>query len=126
MTYPCVGKSFCLFGFFLIILFTYFGFVGSSLLRGLFSGFEKWGLLDSRGPRASDCGGFSCCGAGAPGVSWAQEHRLNNVAQGLSVLCSMWDLSGSGIKPLSPALAGGFSTAEPPGKPHRSLLFVKF
>ena len=72
----------------------------------------------------SDCGGFSC-GAGAPDVSWAQEHRLNNVAQGLSVLCSMWDLSGSGIKPLSPALAGGFSTAEPPGKPPQESLFCK-
>jgi len=29
----------------------------------------------------------------------------------------MWDLPGSGIEPVSPALAGGFSTTEPPGKP---------
>ena len=27
------------------------------------------------------------------------------------------DLSDPGIKPMSPALAGGFFTAEPPGKP---------
>ena len=29
----------------------------------------------------------------------------------------MWDLPGPGIEPMSPALAGGFFTAEPPGKP---------
>ena len=28
------------------------------------------------------------------------------------------DLLDPGIKPMSPALAGGFFTAEPPGKPH--------
>ena len=29
----------------------------------------------------------------------------------------MWDLPGPGIEPVSPVLAGGFSTAEPLGKP---------
>ena len=29
------------------------------------------------------------------------------------------DLPYPGIKPESPALAGGFFTAEPPGKPHK-------
>ena len=29
----------------------------------------------------------------------------------------MWDLLGSGIEPVSPALAGGFFTTESPGKP---------
>ena len=29
----------------------------------------------------------------------------------------MWDLPGPGIESVSPALAGGFSTTEPPGKP---------
>ena len=29
----------------------------------------------------------------------------------------MWDLPGPGIKPMSPALAGGYLTTEPPGKP---------
>ena len=28
----------------------------------------------------------------------------------------MWDLPGPGLKPVSPALAGGFSTTAPPGK----------
>ena len=34
----------------------------------------------------------------------------------------MWDLPGSGIEPLSLALAGGFFTTEPPGKAY--LLFL--
>ena len=29
-----------------------------------------------------------------------------------------WDLPDPGIKPMSPALAGGFFTTEPPGKPY--------
>jgi len=34
----------------------------------------------------------------------------------------MWDPPGSGIKPVSPALAGRFPTAELPGKPlHESF-----
>ena len=28
----------------------------------------------------------------------------------------MWDLPEPGIEPVSPALSGGFSTTEPPGK----------
>ena len=31
----------------------------------------------------------------------------------------MWDLPGPGLEPVSPALAGGFLTTEPPGKPDR-------
>ena len=33
----------------------------------------------------------------------------------------MWDLPGSGIEPMSSALAGSFFTAEPPGKPGGSI-----
>ena len=29
----------------------------------------------------------------------------------------MWDLPGSGLEPVSVALAGGFLTTAPPGKP---------
>ena len=35
---------------------------------------------------------------------------------------SLGDLSDPGIKPESPALAGGFGTTEPPGKPHNGIL----
>ena len=46
----------------------------------------------------------------------ALEHRHSHGAQAY-MLCGMWDLPASGIKPMSPALAGGFFTTQPPGKP---------
>ena len=33
----------------------------------------------------------------------------------------MWDLPGPGLKPVSPALAGGFLTTALPGKPHQTF-----
>ena len=36
----------------------------------------------------------------------------------------MWDLPGPGLEPVFPALAGGFLTTVPPGKPKRSC-FIK-
>ena len=40
----------------------------------------------------------------------------------------MWDLTGPGLEPVSPALAGGFLTTAPPGKPSPRVfcLFVCF
>ena len=37
----------------------------------------------------------------------------------------MWDLPRSGLEPVSPALAGGFLTAVPPGKPCWIVLMMK-
>ena len=34
---------------------------------------------------------------------------------------SMWDLPRLGIEPMSPALAGGLFTTEPPGKPRKDF-----
>ena len=36
----------------------------------------------------------------------------------------MWDLPGPGLEPVSPALAGGFLTTVPPGKPEAQVLDV--
>ena len=44
-------------------------------------------------------------------------------AHGL-VLLLMWDLPGSGIKPMSPALAGRFFTTEPPRKRQLQFLLI--
>ena len=81
--------------------------------------------------RTSHCSGFSCCRARAPGArasvvaahrlsscgSWAPEHRLSSCGARAQLLRGMWDLPGPGLKPVSPALAGGFLTTAPPGKP---------
>ena len=60
--------------------------------------------------------GLSSCGSRAPG------HRLNSCSMRALLLPSMWDLPGPGIEPVSPALAGGFLTAEPQEKPCRWIL----
>ena len=88
------------------------------------------------GARASHCGGFSCCGARALGAwasvvvaprlsscgLWALEHRLSSCGAWAQLLRTMWDLPRPGLKPMSPALAGGFLTIAPPGKSqHLSL-----
>jgi len=75
-----------------------FGFTGSLLLRGLFSGCREWRLLSSCSVLASHGGGFSC-GAWAVGHSsfnsggmcaqqlWLQalEYRLSSCGVGLFV-----------------------------------------
>ena len=89
------------------------------------------------GVRASHCSGFSCCGAWALGAwasvvvvrrlsscgSGALECRLSGCGARASLLRGMWDLPRPGIKPVSPALAGGFLTTAPPGSP-RILKYV--
>ena len=46
-----------------------------------------------------------------------QTRRLSNCGSRAQPLCGMWDLPRPGLEPVSPALAGGFSTTAPPGKP---------
>ena len=70
------------------------------------------------GAWASHCSGFSCCRTGTLGA-WASvvvARGLSSCGTGAELLCGMWDLPGPGIEPVSPALAGGFLTAAPPGK----------
>ena len=64
-------------------------------------------LLRSTGSRLV---GFSSCG------SRALERRLGICGARAWLLRGMWDLPGPGLKPMSPALAGGFLTTVPPGK----------
>ena len=54
--------------------------------------------------------GFRCCGSRAP------ERRLSSCGAQAQLFCSMWDLPGPGLEPMSPALAGRFLTAVPPAK----------
>ena len=66
--------------------------------------------LSSCSTWALECAGFSSCG------SRAVERRLSSCGTWAQLLCSMWDLPRPGLEPVSPALAGGFLTAAPPGK----------
>ena len=82
-------------------------------------------------------GATLCCGAQALGVrasvvvacglsscgSQALERRLSSCGARAHLLHGMWDLPGPGIEPVSPALADGFLTTAPPGKP--SVVYIK-
>ena len=50
-----------------------------------------------------------------------QTRRLSNCGSRAQLLHGMWDLPRPGLEPVSPALAGRFSTTAPPGKPWSSL-----
>ena len=120
--------SFFFFNYYLFIYFI-FGCVGSSLLRGRFSSCSKRGpppiavrgllimvasLVEERGLLAR---GLTSCD------SWAPERRLSSCGTRAQLLGGMWDLPGPGLEPVSPALAGGFPTTAPPGKPLMWFLF---
>ena len=85
---------------------------------------------------------FSSCGKRGPlfiavrgpltiAASLAAEHRLqtrrlSNYGSRAQPLHGMWDLPRPGLEPVSPALAGGFSTTAPPGKPKMDVFMPVF
>ena len=82
---------------------------------------------------------FSSCGKWGPlfvmvcrpltiATSLVAEHRLqmrrlSNCGSRAQLLWGMWDLPRPGLEPVSPALAGRFSTTVPPGKPWTVTIF---
>ena len=81
---------------------------------------------------------FSSCGKRGPlliavrgpltvAASLVAEHRLqmcrlSSCGSRAYLLRGMWDLPRPGLEPVSPALAGRFSTTAPPGKPCKAFL----
>ena len=53
-----------------------------------------------------------------------QTRRLSNCGSRVQLLHGMWDLPRPGLEPVSPALAGRFSTAAPPGKPNLTIFVL--
>ena len=52
-----------------------------------------------------------------------QTRRLSSCGLWAQLLRGMWDLPRPGLEPVSPALAGRFSTTAPPGKPNNTFSF---
>ena len=83
---------------------------------------------------------FSSCGKRGPlfiavrgpltiAASLVAEHRLqtcrlSSCGSRAQLVRGMWDLPRPGLEPMSPALAGRFSTTVPPGKPLKFYLFL--
>ena len=89
-----------------------FGCVGSSFLCEGFLQLWQAGATLHRDARAS----------------LVAEHRLptrrlSSCGSRAQPLCGMWDLPRPELEPVSPALAGRFSTTAPPGKPPLSTFF---
>ena len=97
------------------------GCVGPSLLPAGFLQLRRAGATLRCGVQASHCGGFSFCGARALGHA-----GISSCGPWAQLLRAMWDLPGPGLKPVSPALAGGFLTTAPPGKPKSLYLLIPF
>ena len=55
-----------------------------------------------------------------------QTLRLSNCGSRAQLLRGMWDLPRPELEPVSPALAGGFSTTAPPGRPAALVLNPRF
>ena len=85
---------------------------------------------------------FSSCGKRGPlfiavrgpltiAASLVAEHRLqtcrlSSCGSRAQWLRGMWDLPRPGLEPMSPAVAGRFSTTAPPGKPQDIEIKLKF
>ena len=101
--YGCVGSLLLCAGFSLVAAIG-----GYSLLRCVGFSLQWLLLLRSMGSRhvgsvVVACG-LSSCG------SRALERRLSSCGSQAQLLRGMWDLPGPGLEPVSPALAGRFST----------------
>ena len=118
--------------------FKIFGCSESSLLCGLSLVGESWPTLSSCRAWASHCSGFFHSGAQALGCQasavaacglsscgfQALECRLSSCVVWAQLFCSLWDLPWSGIKLMSPALAGRFFTTEPREMPWCQSLWL--
>ena len=79
-----------------------------------FSGCGKWG------PLFIAVRGHLTVAASLVAEHRLQTRRLSNHGSRAQLLRGTWDLPGPGLEPVSPALAGGLSTAAPPGNPQVS------
>ena len=76
----------------------------------------------SGGHSSPRCAGLSTIAASPVAEHRLQTCRLSNCGSRAQLLHGMWDLPRPGPEPVSPALAGRFSTTAPPGKPQHSYL----
>ena len=102
------------FFFFFLNLFIYLfilAVLGLHLCARAFSSCGEWGplFITVRGPLT--------IAASLVAEHRLQTRRLSSCGSRTQLLRGMWDPPRPGPEPMSPALAGGFSTTAPPGKP---------
>ena len=108
------GFNFIVVFFFFKYLFIYLfmAALGLRFCARAFSSCGKWGplFIAVRGPLT--------IAASLVAEHRLQTRRLSNCGSRAQLLRGTWDPPRAGLEPVSPALAGRFSTTAPPGKPH--------
>ena len=101
-----------------IFIYLFLVVLGLHCCMWAFSRHSEQGLFSSCSAWALHRGGFSCCRAWAldAQASVVPAHGLSSCGTWALVAHAMWNRPGPGIKPMSPALAGGFPSSVPPGK----------
>ena len=86
---------------------------------------QRVGATVHSGGWSSHCSGFSCgtCALGAR-TSVVAALGLSSGGAQVQLLCGMWNVPGPGIKPMSPALAGGFLSTIPSRNSFFKNLFI--
>ena len=98
--------------FYLFIYLFIFGCVGSSFHARAFSSCGK------RGPLFIAVHGPFTLAASLVAGHRLQTRRLSSCGSRAQLLHGIWEFPRPGLEPVSPALAGRFSTTAPPGKPN--------
>ena len=112
--------KFWLFFFYSYFIYLFiFSCVGSSFHAKAFSSCSKRGplFIVVRGPLFIAVRGPLTIAAPPIAGHRLQTRRLSSCGSRAQLLGGMWDLPRPGLEPVSPALAGRFSTTVPPGKP---------
>ena len=107
--------------FFFNFYFIYFYFMAVLGLRFCVRAFSS---CDKQGPLFITVHGLLTIAASLVAEHRLQTRRLSNCGSQAQSLRGMWDLPRPRLEPVSPALAGRFSTTVPPGKP--SFCFLIF
>ena len=105
---------------FLHFIYLFLAVLGLRFCARAFSSCGKWGplFIVVRGPLT--------IAASLVAEHRLQTRRLSSCGTRAQLLRGMWDPPRPGLEPVSPALAGRFSTTAPPGKPlklHSNCLF---
>ena len=98
-----------------LFIYLFMAVLGLRFCARAFSSCSKWGpvFIAVRGPLI--------IAASLVAEHRFQTRRLSNCGSRAQLVRGMWDLPRPGLEPVSPALAGRFSTTVPPGKPDSSI-----
>ena len=96
---------------FILFIYLFMTVLSLRFCATAFSSCGKWGplFIAVRGPLT--------IAASLVAEHRLQTRRLSTCGSRAQLLRGMWDLPRPGLEPMSPALAGRFSTTAPPGKP---------